>query len=103
MARSAVREFCARWKATFASALHHVYWSEMKETAWKNFRYRLEVAIVRLLAWFIPRLSRKGCVRLGSTLGALAFTLDQRGRAVSLANLEVAFGERYTPIERNRI
>lgn len=75
----------------------------MKETAWKNFRYRLELAAVELLAWFIPRLSRRACVRLGNALGAMAFALDRRGRAVSLANLEVAFGEKYTLAERERI
>lgn len=61
---------------------------------WKRFRHRLEQRGVALLAWGIPRLSRQRCVRLGNALGALAYLLDGRGRAVALANLECALGPR---------
>lgn len=75
----------------------------MKENAWKDFRYRLELASVEFLAWLIPKLSRRACVRLADALGSLAFALDRRGRAVSLANLEVAFGNRFDAEEKKRI
>jgi KDO2-lipid IV(A) lauroyltransferase len=67
---------------------------------WKTFRYRLEQQGVNLLARGIPRLSRLGCLRLGNALGAVAYLVDWRGRAVALANLECAFGNRFTPAER---
>ena len=70
---------------------------------WKRARHRLEYAVVRLLAWGIPKLSRRAAVRAGKALGALAYRLDARGRAVSLANLEAVFGDKFGPAERERI
>jgi Kdo2-lipid IVA lauroyltransferase/acyltransferase len=70
---------------------------------WKRIRYRLEVAALRLLAWGVPQLSRGRCVRLANTLGTLAFRLDRRGREVALANVECAFGDQFSPMERERI
>ena len=67
---------------------------------WKDFRHTLEERGCRLLARWLPRLSRVKCVRLGNGLGALAFVADWRGRAVALANLECAFGERFTRKQR---
>ena len=69
---------------------------------WKPFRHRLEARACRLLAWAIPRLSRRRCVKLGWVLGDLAFRLDARGRAVAFANLECVFGDRYTAAQRAR-
>jgi KDO2-lipid IV(A) lauroyltransferase len=70
---------------------------------WKNLRYRLERGGLDLLAWFIPRLSRRRCVQLGHLLGDLAYALDGRGRTVAYANLECAFGDRYTSAQRRQI
>jgi len=70
---------------------------------WKNVRYRLERHGLELLAWVIPRLSRRHCVQLGHVLGDLAGALDGRGRAVAHANLECAFGDRHTPAQRREI
>ncbi len=72
-------------------------------SAWKKFRHRLEAAACRLLAWGIPRLSRSSCVRLAHALGEIAARLDFRGRAVGLANLAAAFGDRFTPAQRLEI
>ena len=72
-------------------------------SAWKSFRHRLEARACRLLAWAVPRLSRRRCVKLGSLLGDLAYRFDARGRAVALGNLECAFGERYTLAQRREI
>ena len=71
--------------------------------SWKSFRHRLEARACRALAWAVPRLSRRHCVKLGWVLGDLAFRLDARGRTVALANLECVFGERYTPAQRRGI
>lgn len=55
------------------------------------------------LARWIPRLSRRACVKISEGLGALAFTFDRRGRAVALANLEAAFGAKYDATARRKI
>jgi lauroyl/myristoyl acyltransferase len=66
----------------------------------KCLRHRLEETACRLLAGAIPLLPRGACVRLASALGVVAFWLDRRGRAVALANLECAFGDRFSPEQR---
>lgn len=70
---------------------------------WKRLRHRLEYAGVCLLAWLVPKFSRRTCHRVGGWLGEVAFLLDKRGRSVALANLEAAFTNRYAPAERTRI
>ena len=70
---------------------------------WKRLRYRLEWLGVRALAWVIPRLPRRACALLAKAVGSVAFALDGRGRRVTLANIEAAFGDRYSPEERRRI
>ncbi|HYR59443.1 MAG TPA: lysophospholipid acyltransferase family protein [Chthoniobacteraceae bacterium] len=70
---------------------------------WKKFRHALEHRGVAWLARAIPRLSRGRCVGLANALGALAYVADARGRAVALANLECAFGDRFTPPQRRAI
>lgn len=67
---------------------------------WKQYRYRLERLGVELLAWGIPRLSRRACVGLGNALGEIAYRVDGRGRAVALANLEGAFGGGFSQDQR---
>jgi lauroyl/myristoyl acyltransferase len=69
----------------------------------RRIRYRMEWLGVKALGWVIPRLPRRVCVALSRLAGAAVFRLDGRGRAVTLANLEAAFGERYSPAERLRI
>lgn len=73
------------------------------EVAWKKFRHRLEAFAARLFARCIPRLPRRACAAVANALGALAFTLDTRGRTVSLANLAAVFGDRFTERERREI
>lgn len=70
---------------------------------WKSIRYRIERSGLDLLTWIIPRFSRRHCVQLGFLLGDLAFVLDARGRTVARANLECAFGARYTATQRREI
>ncbi len=72
-------------------------------TSFKQFRYRLEALGCRVLVWGIPRLSRGRCVRLGNALGAVAYQLDRRGRAVALSNLQCAFGESLSPARRVQV
>ena len=70
---------------------------------WKKFRRRLESSGMRLLAWFIPKLSRRRCVRLANALGELACRLDRRGRAVALANVECALGDTLSAEQRRDV
>ena len=72
-------------------------------TLWKKFRYRLERGGIRLLAGVVPLLPRRGCVWFANALGAFVFALDKRGRQVSLANLEAAFGDSLTAVRRKEI
>ena len=69
-------------------------------TLWKSLRHRLEEWGCVFLARALPRLSRAACVRLANGLGALAFVVDRRGRAVALGNIACAFGESLTPEQR---
>lgn len=70
---------------------------------WKAFRYRLEVLGLRFLGALIPKLPRPLVYHLGRGLGMLAAALDRHGRETSLSNLEAAFGDRYSPGEREVI
>ncbi len=72
-------------------------------SGWKNVRYRLERGGLEFLAWSIPLLSRRICVGLSSLCGEIAFRCDRRGRAVALANLQCALGDRYSPEQRREI
>lgn len=54
-------------------------------------------------AKLVPRLPRQVLLRLADLLGLLMSIFDRQGRAVALNNLEVAFGDRFSPRQRKRI
>ena len=56
-----------------------------------------------LLAHLLPLLPRRVVVWMANGLSGLVFRFDARGRAVTLANLEAAFGEQYTAAQRLKI
>src|SRR5947209_1612851 len=56
-----------------------------------------------MAAKLVPLLSRQSCFRLALALGRLMSILDRHGRKVALSNLEVAFGDRFSPVERAEI
>ena len=70
---------------------------------WKRFRFLIEAAGCRFLAWWIPHLSRSSCVRFANALGEIGFRFDRRGRAVALANVECALGPGLSPARRDEI
>jgi KDO2-lipid IV(A) lauroyltransferase len=70
---------------------------------WKRLRYRLEWIGLLLATKLIPLCSRRGCYHLARTAGALLSFLDRQGYQVALSNLEVAFGDRFSPGERRKI
>jgi lauroyl/myristoyl acyltransferase len=69
----------------------------------KKIRYRLEfvglAAAVRVVPWFPLSLLRW----VTWAISWPVLYLDRRSRRVALANLAAAFGDRYTPKERERI
>jgi Kdo2-lipid IVA lauroyltransferase/acyltransferase len=73
------------------------------KTWWKNFRYRGEYIALNLASKFIPLFPRTAIFLLAHVLGAIASLADRRGRGVGLANLDCAFGERYSSSEKRRI
>jgi lauroyl/myristoyl acyltransferase len=70
---------------------------------WKKIRHRLEWFILKSLTWLLPRLPRSVVVRLAYVIGSAGYYCDRRGRPVALANIEAAFGARYTPRQRVEI
>ncbi len=88
----------ARWRAA-----HDALECGPMVSPWKTFRYRLEWFGLIIAAKLVPLLSRQACYRLALGLGSLMSVLDRQGHKVALSNLEVAFGDRFTPRERERI
>lgn len=70
---------------------------------WRKIRYQFEWLALLVFTTVIPRLPRRAVVVVSTVLGRLAFSLDRRGRAVSLANIAAAFGDEYTPAQRQEI
>ncbi|MGI9115316.1 MAG: lysophospholipid acyltransferase family protein [Chthoniobacterales bacterium] len=70
---------------------------------WKTFRYRCEYAALLGAARLVPLLPRIAVVFLAQVAGAIASVVDGRGRRVVLANLDCAFGKKYSPAEKRRI
>jgi len=60
----------------------------------RRFRYSLEAACVRAVAWGIPRLSRRAVLRLAAVAGRVAYWVDFRGRQTGRENLRVVFPDR---------
>lgn len=55
------------------------------------------------LRWLMPKLPRRVVALLAKIVGTIGYFFDKRGRAVALANLEVAFGDRYSLEQRQQI
>src|SRR5438093_8161544 len=70
---------------------------------WKRIRDRLEWLGLFLARKLVPMCSRRGCYHLARTAGALLSFLDRPRYQVALSNLEVAFGNRFSPRERRKI
>src|SRR5438034_2487070 len=70
---------------------------------WKRIRYRLEWLGLLLAAKLIPLCSRRVSYHLARTAGTTLSFLDRHRYHVALSNLEVAFGDRFSPRERRKI
>ena len=69
----------------------------------KQLRYFFETALVKSIAWLLPRLPRCVIMTLSRWIGTAIYYGDKRGRRTSLENLRCAFGDQYTLAERRRI
>jgi lauroyl/myristoyl acyltransferase len=69
----------------------------------KKLRYFFETALIESAAWIMPRLPRGFILALSRGIGTLAYWGDKRGRTTALENLRCAFGDEYTPQQRQRI
>ena len=70
---------------------------------WKRIRYRLEWLGLVLATKLIPLCSRRACYHIAQAAGALLSFVDRHRYQVALSNLEVAFGDRFSPDERRKI
>jgi len=70
---------------------------------WKRIRYRLEWVGLLLATKLIPLCSRSVCYHIAQTAGTLLSFVDRDRYQVALANLEVAFGFRFSPKEQRKI
>jgi KDO2-lipid IV(A) lauroyltransferase len=70
---------------------------------WKRIRYRLEWLGLVVATKLIPICSRRACHHIAQAAGALLSFVDRQRYQVALSNLEVAFGDRFSPEERQKI
>src|SRR5262245_21280430 len=70
---------------------------------WKRIRYRLEWMGLVLVTKLIPLCSRRACFHIAQAAGTLLSFVDRQRYQVALSNLEVAFGDRFSPKELRKI
>jgi KDO2-lipid IV(A) lauroyltransferase len=70
---------------------------------WKRIRYRLEWLGLLVATKLIPLCSRRACHYLACATGALLSVIDRPRYDVALSNLEVAFGDMFSPDQRRTI
>ena len=70
---------------------------------WKRIRYRLEWLGLVLATKLIPLFSRKACYHIARATGFLLSFVDRQRYHIAFNNLEVAFGGRFSPRERQKL
>src|SRR5690349_15968988 len=70
---------------------------------WKRIRYRLEWLGLVLATKLIPLCSRRACYHIAQGAGALLSFVDRSRQRVALSNVQVAFGDLFSPRERQKI
>ncbi|MDD4103100.1 MAG: lysophospholipid acyltransferase family protein, partial [Kiritimatiellae bacterium] len=65
--------------------------------AYRQFRRPFEWLLIGLGQILIPRLSRRGTVRLAKFMANSVYLLDSESKDIARANLRLMFGERMTP------
>src|ERR1700745_470754 len=72
-------------------------------SCWKRIRYYLEWLGLVLATKLIPLCSRRACYHIAQAAAALLSFADRPRYQVALSNLEVAFGDQFSPRERRKI
>lgn len=67
---------------------------------WKD---RCIYKIVSIFGWWCRRLPKRGAMRLGKGIGILFYHLVKKRREIALSNLQIAFGDRFTPSKHTEI
>ena len=70
---------------------------------YRKYRRPFETAAFRFGLAVVPRLPRRAVLCLAWLGGRLGFLFDRKGRAIGLANLDVAFAGTKTPAEKKSI
>lgn len=83
----------------FATAGKHAYYPAVS-AGWKKFRHRLEWAGLVALTKLVPLLPRMVCYGFAQFAGSMAARFDRAGCRVAVSNLELAFGDQYSPAQR---
>jgi KDO2-lipid IV(A) lauroyltransferase len=69
----------------------------------KRVRFRAEAGALRVLAWLIPKFSRRTIRRFSHGLGWLAYHVLGQERRIARANLDAAFGDSKSAAEKTLI
>ena len=70
---------------------------------YRQMRAPLERGAIRTATALVPKLSRKGILRLAKIGGQIGYRFDRRGVRIGRANLNVVFGDTKTTAEKNTI
>ncbi len=70
---------------------------------WKRFRYPVEAAVVRAVAWVVPHLSHRTVRRVAYVAGWVGYYMLGKQRRIALANLDSAYGNTKSQAEKARI
>jgi Kdo2-lipid IVA lauroyltransferase/acyltransferase len=70
---------------------------------WKRLRHRLEAALLTPAVWVIPLFPYQVVRCVGRCVGWLSYWILGQPRRIALANLDVAFGDTKTHLEKTRI
>jgi len=69
----------------------------------KRLRFRMEAGLFALALRWVPLLSRAAIMRLSYLGGRLGWIFARRDRRIAMANLDLAFGDTKTVLEKHRI
>lgn len=75
----------------------------MTASPFKNLRQSVEVMLTRFGLLVVPRLSRRMILFLAKLCGSAAYYLDGNGRRIGEANLDIAFGDSKSQLEKKSI
>lgn len=91
------------WEFLLARLPEQKFLTHPKINRGKRIRFRFEWLGLRSAGWVVERLPYGAIWPLANLIGWIAYYLDARGRTTALANLQAAFGDKYSDRVRQRI